>query len=142
MKVGACPKCGGRVLDVGNERVPFLCEHNRTPAPQEQGAGQSCDFRLYREFLGKKLTKAEVKALLGGETATLKGLVSKKTGERFDAFVALDPEQGHRPRITGYPPMSEATAKANAKAREAARKAAEKEARRPSNQASLPGLEW
>lgn len=142
VKVGACPKCGGRVLDVGNERVPFLCEHNRTAAPQEQGAGQLCDFRLYREFLGKKLTKAEVKALLGGETATLKGLVSKKTGERFDAFVALDPEQGHRPRITGYPPMSEATAKANAKAREAARKAAEKEARRPNNQASLPGLEW
>lgn len=137
VKVGTCPKCGDRVLDVGNERVPFLCEHNRSG--QEQQA--TCDFKLYREYLGKKLSKSDVKALLGGETVTLRGLVSKKTGEKFDAFVALDSEQGFRLRITGYPPVSEATAKANAKAREAARKAAEKEAR-TQGQASLPGLEW
>ena len=141
VKVGVCPKCGGRVLDVGNERVPYLCEHNRGSAPQDPGAQPSCDFRLYRDYLGKKLTKTEVKALLGGETVTIKGLVSKKTGERFDANVALDPEQGHRPRIMGYPPQSEATVKANAKAREAAQKAAEREAKKNS-QATLPGFEW
>lgn len=126
VKVGTCPKCGGRVMDVGNERVPYLCENNHgttsgrgaaTPAAASaggqgdapasptspEGAPEPCDFRLYRDYLGKKLSKTDVKALLAGETVTLKGLVSRKTGDKFNAFVTLDPERDFRPRITGYP---------------------------------------
>ena len=57
VKVGACPKCGGRVLDVGNDRVPLLCENNRRGAAGESQSA-SCDFRLFREYLGKRFTKA------------------------------------------------------------------------------------
>lgn len=135
VKVGTCPKCGGRVLDVGNERVPFLCEHNRSGV--QEGAQPVCDFRLYRDYLGKKLGKTDVAALLAGKTVTLKGLTSQKTGALFDAFVAIDAERGYRPRITGYPPQSERTAKANASAKAAAEKAA-----RQASQATLPGFEW
>jgi len=144
VKVGVCPACGGRVLDVGNERVPYLCEHNRGNRPTapaqpagSQGSGEGeaagssaaqqegCEFKLYREFLGKRLSKADVTALLKGETVTLKGLTSKKTGDKFDAFVALDAAQGHRLRITGYP--------------------AQQPPRKPkpaATQATLPGFEW
>ncbi|MEE8715932.1 MAG: DNA topoisomerase [Coriobacteriales bacterium] len=122
-KVGVCPKCGGRVLDVGNERVPYLCEHNPGAhrgnrgdaatdgagqgggAAQEQGApGEgACDFRLFRTFLDKRLPKADVARLLRGETVELKGLTSRRDGEKFNAYVALDPRQGYRLHITGYP---------------------------------------
>lgn len=137
VKVGTCPKCGCAVLDVGNERVPFLCEHNRggrggaAPAAETvaEPQGPACDFKLYREYLGKKLTKTETTGLLKGETVTIKGLTSKKTGEKFNAFVALDAEQGFRPRIVGYP------------AEQPEKKPASKP-KQGDGQATLPGLEW
>ena len=158
VKVGTCPKCGGRVMDVGNERVPYLCENNhgggsRRAEVGAPGTGQSavaetagaqagvapaapqeCDFRLYRDYLGKKLTKSDVKALLAGETVTLKGLTSRKTGDKFNAFVTLDPERDYRMRITGYPA-------------EQPKKKAPKPEKAPKtpggdDQATLPGFEW
>ncbi len=112
VKVGTCPKCGGRVLDVGNERVPYLCEHVPRMRPGEQaaagqpedgGAPAACDFKLYREYCGKRLTKGDVAALLAGKTALVKNLVSRRTGDKFEAFVELDAKNGYRPRIVGYP---------------------------------------
>ncbi len=136
MKVGTCPKCGGRVLDVGNERVPYVCEHNRH-GRQAEGAGEGagpaepvCDFRLFREFLDKKLAKADVAKLLASETVTLKGLTSRKTQEKFNAFVALDAEQGWRLRITGYP------------AEQPPKKIKPKAPGMGGGQATLPGVEW
>ena len=184
VKVGVCPKCGGRVMDVGNERVPYLCENNHGGGPRRAesaaarpdegaadartagaGAGQpavagadagasdgrveapsaaqggaapaapqECDFRLYRDYLGKKLTKSEVKALLAGETVTIKGLTSRKTGDKFNAFVVLDPERDYRMRITGYPA-------------EQPKKKAPKPEKTPKtpggdDQATLPGFDW
>ena len=115
-KVGTCPKCGGRVLDVGNERVPYLCERAQRARPGAGGTagstaggpspaedGQTCDFRLFREYCGKKLTKTDVASLLSGKTTAIKGLVSRRTGEKFAAFVELDAKNGYRPRIVGYP---------------------------------------
>lgn len=131
VKVGLCPKCGGRVMDVGNDRVPYLCEHN------DRGGEGTCDFKLFREYLGKRLSKTDVASLLGLKTITVKGMTSKKTGALFDGFVALDAEHDFRPHITGYPPQSERTAKANAQARAAAEKAA-----KAASQATLPGFEW
>ena len=144
VKVGVCPKCGGRVMDVGNERVPYLCENNHGgggrraepagAAPGSAAAPQECDFKLYRDYLGKKLTKSDVKALLAGETVTLRGLVSRKTGDKFNAFVVLDPERDYRMRITGYP------------AEQPKKKAPkpEKASKTPGgdDQATLPGFEW
>lgn len=137
VKVGTCPKCGGDVMDVGNERVPYLCERNRGGSTQHaEAAGEqaSCDFRLYRDYLGKKLSKSDVKALLAGETVTLKGLTSRKTGDKFNAFVTLDPERDYRPRITGYP--AEQPKKKPTKP--------EKGPKVPGgdDQAVLPGFEW
>ncbi len=161
VKVGACPKCGGRVLDVGNDRVPLLCENNRRGAAGESQSA-SCDFRLFREYLGKRFTKGEIGALLAGKTVTVKGLTSHKTGNLFDANLMLDPERDFRVRIVGYPEQSEQTLRANERAaqrrakeeerrqreeqrRERERQRAEKaaaEARARESQGTLPGLEW
>ncbi len=151
VKVGACPKCGGQVLDTANERVPFLCEHNRGrrgPAPQPgqapqtpdgaPDAQQACDFKLYRDYLGKRLTKTNVSALLALKTVELKGLTSQKTGDKFNAYVVLDPQRDYRPRITGYP--AEQPPKKPPKPEKPPK--APKAAVKPDNQASLPGLEW
>ena len=171
VKVGTCPKCAGQVVDTGNERVPFLCEHNRgprggaqaapntqaaqgaqaspgaqagqgAPAPHDasgtQGAPQACDFKLYRDYLGKRLTKANVSALLALKTVELKGLTSQKTGDKFNAYVALDPQRDFRMRITGYP--AEQPPKKQPKPEKPPKAA--KAAPKPDNQASLPGLEW
>ncbi len=172
VKVGVCPKCGARVLDTGNERLPFLCERNRgrrapepagqasMPAPTGQtpaiegapatagvapaAAGtptapveETCDFKLYRDYLGKRLSKTDVSSLLGMKTVELKGLTSQKTGDKFNAYVALDPERGFRLRITGYP--AEQPPKKQPKPEKPARAAKPSE---PTNQATLPGFEW
>ncbi len=171
VKVGTCPKCGAQVVDTGNERVPFLCEHNRgrrdgagaqgaaqagaasgqaaqggqpgvtqagqgTQAPE--GAPATCDFKLYRDYLGKRLTKTNVSALLALKTVELKGLTSQKTGDKFNAYVALDPQRDFRMRITGYP--AEQPPKKQPKPEKAPKAA--KAAPKQDNQASLPGLEW
>ncbi len=166
VKVGVCPKCGARVLDTGNERVPFLCERNRgrrapepvgqspataaaaaapvapaAPAVPAAAAGapaeETCDFKLYRDYLGKRLSKTDVSGLLGLKTVELKGLTSQKTGDKFNAYVALDPERGFRLRITGYP--AEQPPKKQPKPEKPA-KAAKPVG--PTNQATLPGFEW
>ena len=148
VKVGTCPKCGAAVMDVGNERAPYLCERNVRPhgqtAPDAEGgeapgAPAGCDFRLFRDFLGKKLSKADVSALLAGKTVTLKGLTSKKTSDKFNAYAMLDPASDFRLRITGYPP--EQPKKKEPKAPKAA---AEKKPKVPGgpDQATLPGFDW
>lgn len=109
-KVGRCPACGAAVVDTGREQSPYLCENvRRERVCNEAGEASwrdcgTCTFRLYRTYLGKKLTKTDVAALLSGKTATVKGLVSQRDGQKFEALVALDPERGFRPRIVGYPP--------------------------------------
>ena len=100
VKVGVCPKCGGDVVDVGNDKVPYLCEHNKKDAAPGE---QTCDFRLGREHLGKKLPKADIPKLLKGETVLVKGLTSKRDGSKFEAYLALDPQRDWSVRITGYP---------------------------------------
>lgn len=143
VKVGTCPKCGAAVMDVGNERAPYLCERNVRPhgegaEPASQGA-QGCDFRLFRDFLGKKLSKADVSALLAGKTVTLKGLTSRKTGDKFNAYAMLDPASDYRLRITGYP--AEQPKKKEPKQ---PKPPAEKKPKVPGgpDQATLPGFDW
>ena len=68
----------------------------------------------------------------------LKGLTSQKTGDKFNAYVALDPQRDFRMRITGYP--AEQPPKKQPKPEKPPKAA--KAAPKPDNQASLPGLEW
>ncbi|MCK9373618.1 MAG: type I DNA topoisomerase [Sulfuricurvum sp.] len=69
--VGKC-KCGG---DVKEWDKNFQCS--------------GCKATIWKEFLGKKITKTQAINLLAGKTITLSGLKSK-AGKEFDAKAKLD----------------------------------------------------
>lgn len=49
-----------------------------------------CEFKIWSEFSGKKLTQSQVETLIKkGKTGELKGFTSNKTGKKFDAVVLL-----------------------------------------------------
>ena len=75
--VGACPKCGATVRDVGGR---FVCE--KTPA---------CDFGMARRLLQREMKPEEISALLrDGKTALLAGFISKRTRRPFSAHLTMD----------------------------------------------------
>jgi DNA topoisomerase III len=78
--LGKCPKCGARVFDTG---MNYRCE-------KATGAARSCDYRSGKIILQQPIEPAQMTRLLAtGKTDLLKGFVSKKTGRKFEAFLAL-----------------------------------------------------
>lgn len=75
-----CPKCGrGRIIE---GKRGFGCDRFR----------EGCDFVVWKEIGGKRLTKKQIYALIGkGKTGLLKGF-RDETGRRFDARLRLDPQ--------------------------------------------------
>jgi DNA topoisomerase-3 len=78
--LGKCPKCGARVFDAG---MIYLCE-------KATGAEKTCSFRTGKIILQQQIEPAQiVKLLADGKTDLLKGFVSRKTGRKFEAFLAI-----------------------------------------------------
>jgi DNA topoisomerase III len=78
--LGKCPKCGGQVFDGG---MNYLCE-------KATGNEKTCTFRTGKIILQQQVEPAQVTRLLAeGKTELLKNFVSKKTGRKFEAFLAL-----------------------------------------------------
>jgi len=74
-----CPKCGQGCIIEGKRG--FGCNRFR----------EGCDFVVWKEISGKRLTEKQVHALIGkGKTGLLKGFKSK-SGKKFDARLRLDP---------------------------------------------------
>lgn len=72
-----CPKCGKGELKRGDKN--YYCSDYKN----------GCDFRLYYEVFGKKLTDGQVKELVeNGRTRIIKGLVGKSE-KPFDAALML-----------------------------------------------------
>lgn len=67
-----CPLCGGPLKD---SPALISCE---------------CGLQIWKSICGKTLTEKNIKTILSGKTAMLYGLVSKKTGKKFDAGVKLN----------------------------------------------------
>ena len=77
--LGKCPKCGSQVFDAG---MNYVCE-------KSVGPNKTCDFRTGKIILQQEIPPEQVKKLLAeGKTDLLKGFVSKKTGRKFEAFLA------------------------------------------------------
>jgi DNA topoisomerase-3 len=78
--LGKCPKCGGRVFDVG---MNYTCENATGPK-------KTCTFRSGKIILQQNIEPAQFSKLLAeGKTEILKGFVSKKTGRKFEAFLVI-----------------------------------------------------
>jgi DNA topoisomerase III len=78
--LGKCPKCGARVFHNG---MNYVCE-------KSVGPEKSCTFRTGAVILQQAVEPVQVKKLLeSGKTDLLSGFLSKKTGRKFEAFLAL-----------------------------------------------------
>ncbi len=78
--LGKCPKCGSQVFDAG---MNYVCE-------KSVGPNKSCDFKTGKIILQQEIPPEQVKKLLAdGKTDLLKSFISKKTGRRFEAFLAV-----------------------------------------------------
>lgn len=74
--VGKCPKCGAVVV---KNKKGWGCSNWKN----------GCDFQIWSEVCGKKLTNTNVKELLAkGETRLIKGFISKN-GKKFNARLEL-----------------------------------------------------
>ncbi len=84
--VGACPICGGRVLEFEDH---FACENNL-----KQGA-KKCVLRCAKTILQRQITASDVGSMIAtGRTALLDHFVSKRTNRPFKAYLVLDPKKG------------------------------------------------
>jgi DNA topoisomerase-3 len=79
--MGKCPKCGSRVFDVG---MNYVCE-------KSVGPDKTCDFRkMGKIILQQEIAPEQAKKLFTeGKTDLFKGFISKKTGRKFEAFLAV-----------------------------------------------------
>ncbi len=76
--LGACPKCGGGVYEMG---LAYVCEHSVAKP-------KTCDFRSGRIILQQEILPEQmVKLLNDGKTDLLPGFVSQRTRRPFKAFL-------------------------------------------------------
>ncbi|PYK11951.1 MAG: DNA topoisomerase III, partial [Verrucomicrobia bacterium] len=75
--LGKCPKCGGRVFELG---MSYLCENSTGP-------NKTCDFRAGKVILQQPVDPEQMKKLLiTGKTDLLPRFISRK-GRPFKAFL-------------------------------------------------------
>jgi len=77
--LGKCPKCGGRVFELG---MSYVCENS-------VGPNKTCDFRSGKIILQRSIDREQMKKLLStGKTDLLERFISRK-GRPFKAFLVL-----------------------------------------------------
>src|SRR5881396_829496 len=77
--LGTCPKCGGRVFELG---MSYICENSVGPE-------KTCDFRSGKVILQRPIDHDQMKKLLAtGKTDLLERFISRK-GRPFKAFLVL-----------------------------------------------------
>ena len=105
--LGPCPKCRGRVFELG---ANYVCEHS-------VGAAVTCDFKTGKIILQQPVTRDQmVKLLEAGKTDLLENFVSNKTRRKFKAFLSFDTKEGKvvfefQPRAAKAPPARKTGAK-------------------------------
>ncbi|MDQ9169265.1 DNA topoisomerase III [Oxalobacteraceae bacterium R-40] len=76
--LGACPKCGGGVYEMG---LAYVCEHTVAKP-------KACDFRSGRIILQQEILPEQMAKLLNdGRTDLLPGFISQRTRRPFKAYL-------------------------------------------------------
>jgi hypothetical protein len=77
--LGNCPKCGGRIFELG---MSYVCEN-------AVGPNKTCDFRSGKIILQRSVDREQMKKLLStGRTDLLERFISRK-GRPFKAFLVV-----------------------------------------------------
>src|SRR5207302_9703583 len=77
--LGKCPKCGGRVFEVG---MSYICENS-------VGPNKTCDFRSGKVILQRSVDREQMKKLLATGRTDLMERVSSRKGRPFKAFLVV-----------------------------------------------------
>jgi hypothetical protein len=77
--LGACPKCGARVFELGNS---YVCE-------KAVGPEKTCDFRSGRMILQRPIEPAQMQKLLASRKTDLLQFVSSRTRRPFSAYLVV-----------------------------------------------------
>jgi DNA topoisomerase-3 len=87
--LGACPKCGSAVFELGKS---YVCEKS---VPTLAQATPSCDFKSGQVILQQPIVREQMGKLLAtGKTDLLDKFVSMRTRRGFKAMLAWDAEAG------------------------------------------------
>jgi DNA topoisomerase-3 len=78
--IGACPKCGGRVFEVGEA---FLCE-------KSQAERRSCKFKINKVILQQPIERTQAAKLLSQSRTDLLTQFISKAGRPFAAYLVMD----------------------------------------------------
>lgn len=84
-------QCSISTIDEQNLLACPCCKNNtvRIYPKVAKCTDKECDFKVFRDICGKKLSDKDIQALLSkGKTSVLKGLVGK-SGKKFNAAVML-----------------------------------------------------
>jgi DNA topoisomerase-3 len=101
--LGACPACGARVFERGQN---YVCEHS---LPNLLQATPTCTFKSGKIVLQQPVEHKQIKKLLEtGKTDLLDKFVSMRTRRAFKAYLAWDATAGKvkfefEPRASKYP---------------------------------------
>jgi len=77
--LGACPKCGAHVFELGNS---YVCE-------KAVGPEKTCDFRSGRMILQRPIEPAQMQKLLASRKTDLLQFVSSRTRRPFSAYLVV-----------------------------------------------------
>ena len=77
--LGACPKCGSRVFELGNS---YVCE-------KSVGPDKTCDFRSGRTILTRPVEPEQMRKLLASKKTDLLQFVSARTRRPFSAYLVV-----------------------------------------------------
>jgi DNA topoisomerase-3 len=77
--LGKCPKCGGRVFELG---MSYVCENS-------VGPNKSCDFRAGKVILQQSIDSEQMKKLLSARKTDLFPRFISRKGRPFKAFLVI-----------------------------------------------------
>lgn len=81
--LGKCPKCGGRVFEIG---LSYACEHTVAKP-------KTCDYKSGRIILQQEILPEQMSKLLNeGKTDLLPGFISQRTRRPFKAYLVMGKE--------------------------------------------------
>lgn len=101
-----CPKCGQPMRKAKSGKIWFCSSKKGHVGKDGKFAidDEGCGYKIATTIRGKKITDAQVSALLSGKTIKIAGLVSRSTGKTYAAEFRADPEDEWGTKMVRFVP--------------------------------------
>lgn len=101
-----CPKCGQPMRKAKSGKIWF-CSSKKGHVGKDGKFvldDEGCGYKIATTIRGKKISDAQVRALLSGKTIKIAGLVSRSTGKTYAAEFRADPEDEWGTKMVRFVP--------------------------------------